>query len=337
MADDDFDGDPIDAGEEPDEQPDDGPSAEELAEAEVPGPREEQARQAPKQADAEAEAERYRQVNENLNRAVRAEREAKRALKRQNAELAARQQRSEQRLEVFLQRVAEQTGADISDLVPAAAAKLPPEDQDPLGNLKGTMQQLVAPLLAKIEGLEQQLTTRDLNAQVAEVDRYVSEDAAAFHVEHPDYDQAEDVVLEAIARDTWNAAKRTYPNADEDDLADHVGQYVSRAIGNLKVGAYRDRKSLASIIYAVAQQKGWKPGAAAVTENGNGRRPARGKAGELQRNLQKSGAGLAGLERAPRKGPVTLGSLADMDDDEFDEYTKDPKRWKKLTEAAAGA
>lgn len=330
---DDFDGDPIDAGEEPDEQPDDGPSAEELAEAEVPGPREEQARQA--KEEQQVPDQRDQQIA-NLNRAIRAEREAKRNFKRQNAELAARQQRSEQRLEVFLQRVAEQTGADISDLVPQAA-KLPPEDQDPLGNLKGTMQQLVAPLLAKIEGLEQQLTTRDLNAQVAEVDRYVSEDAAAFHVEHPDYDQAEDVVLEAIARDTWNAAKRTYPNADEDDLADHVGQYVSRAIGNLKVGAYRDRKSLASIIYAVAQQKGWKPGAAAVTENGNGRRPARGKAGELQRNLQKSGAGLTGLERAARKGPVTLGSLADMDDDEFDEYTKDPKRWKKLTEAAAGA
>jgi len=332
---DDFDGDDgIDAGEEPEEQAD-GPSEEELAEAEVPGPREEQ-KQA-KQEQPQAPDPRDQQIA-NLNRAIRQERDAKRAAKRHAAELATRQQRLEQRHEVFMRRIAEASGADVSDLLPDAGPRLPPEDQDPLGHLKGHIQQLVSPLLQKIEGLEQQLTTRDLNAQVAEVDRYVADDAAVFHGEHPDYGEAEDFMLEAIARDTWNAAKRANPNADEDDLADHVGQYVARAIGNLKVGAYRDRKSLASIIYAVAQQKGWQPGQLAPAQNGNGARraPARGKAGELQRNLQKSGAGLAGLERAPRKGPVTLGSLADMDDDEFDEYTKDPKRWKKLTEAAAG-
>lgn len=327
--------DPLSASD--DEQPDDGPSAEELAAAEVPDPVEEAragkaaARVAP---PPDAELEHQRGVNQNLNAALRAEREQKRAIKRQNAELAQRQQRSEQRLEMFLQRVSEATGADISDLVPTAA-RVPDEATDPLGHLKGSMEQLIAPLMQKIGTLEQQLTTRELHGQVAEVERYVGDDHDAFSAEHPDYAQAEDVVLHNLASNAWAQAKAQYPNADEDDLADFVAQGVGRSIGNLKIGAHRDRRSLAAAVYAVAQRLGWQPAGEEQQPAQRGRQRASGKAGELQRNLQRTGATVTGLERSPRRGPVTLAGLRDMDDDEFDELTSKPGNWKKLAESAA--
>lgn len=319
--------DPIDASGSED-QPDEGPTQEELDAAALPDEREE--REAARKAREQPVPDHRDQQIANLNRAMRQEREQKRAAKQATRALEQRQRLIEQRHEIIMQRVAAATGADLSDLT--GAQRQPPEaDTDPIGHLTGRMQQMVDPLLQKINGLEHQLATRELNGQVAEVDRFVADDTAAFAADHPDYDEAEDYVLESMATDTWRAAKAQYPNADEDDLAAHVEQYIGRAIGNLKVGAFRDRKSLASVVYSVAQQKGW---GGQQQQPAPGRRQQRGKVGELQRNLQRTGANMA-LERSPRKAPLSLQGLADLDDEEFDRLTSDPKAWKKYAEAAA--
>jgi len=320
----------VDAPEPEEPEEDDGPSAEELADAEVPGPREEK----PAKEERPAAPDPRDQQIENLNRAMRQARHEKRAARQEAAALRDRQQRIEQRQQLFMQRLAEANGVDISDLVPTPA-RVPEADADPIGHLTARFQQTVAPLQQKIEELEQQLTTRELNGQVEAVDRYVADDAAAFHGEHPDYAEAEDFVLESMARGAWNAAKDRYPDADDDDLAEHVGQYVGRAIGNLKVGAWKDRKSLASIVYAVAQKQGWQPGQAPPVREA-GRPAPRGKVGELARNLQRSGATVNGLERSPRKaGPLSAAALLDMDDDEFEAVTSKPGAWKKMAERLA--
>lgn len=316
-------------GDEDDYPYDDDPD-EEQQEGAAPPPSQQQP-----PAPAQRSAQEYEDHIRNLNGALGKYRgEMKRLRDHYEGELSRR----EQRVEKILAAVAAAQGVDVADLVGeegGQAPQVPDAAVDPAGHIVGKVGELLRPVQQKVEQLEARREQEELAAHIGEVKQYHESDTARFEAEHPDYDEAERFVAEALHGQLRQSFAFSRPDLGDEDLDALASQALTELAARVQVSYAAQRKSLAAQVYQQAQALGWRPRGAAAPQaarRGGGRR---GPADSLRERMQ-GGASLAGLRGRPRAGLDVKALLSDdLSDDEFDAMVAGAD-WQRLAEAVAG-
>lgn len=317
---------------EPEEAEDDSPKSEDdlhRIAAEAVGEEQEQEEERP-------EDSRFRQQADNLTRALRQERAQRRELVKQLREREAVEAVRSERFERLMSAIAKEQGIDPKEILyPDAPKPVPSPAEDGIGHIVGSVRELLTPLQQQVQALLAAEAERAVEAQVGELEAYVENDLAAVTAQVPDYDHAEQYLIQHLYQSGSAQLAQMHPDWDEDEIHERTVAGLHRVALDLKQKYARSGQSLAAAIYNRALQQGYQP-----QQPGEPRRAPGGKRTDaLKRSLSQSGPGAgAGKPASPRKGSVLTRVLdrEAMSDDEFDELTSKPGAWKKLAAETAG-
>lgn len=233
------------------------------------------------------------------HKAFHAEREKRKELERQSAELAEKQARLEERLKVLAEIKDEAQKKQES----APEEQIPDINEDPIGHFQARIAQQQK-VIDELNGKTQQ--SQQQQEQAAQFNQVVTEyksQAMQFKQEKPDFDAAYNHLLSARAKEY---AMLGVPEAE-------IPASISQDELGIVLRAKQLGKNPAEVIYALAMERGYKPGAGGedVDNGGNGKERleqiARGQ--NAAKSLSSAGGG-----KAP---DISLENLANMSNDDF--------------------
>ncbi len=234
--------------------------------------------------------------------AVQEARNEKKALQRQLDELQAKWTGGEKKLNDLLAKL------QPKEEPPAFADK-------PLEHLQHKNTQLESTVAALKEAEERRGKDSEVQSQISELQRNIVASEKEFSSKQPDYGDAVDRV-----RDVWRA---------EYELAGVPPQLVDsmltrKAMQFAHAAMQKDQDS-AEAIYKLAQRYGYKAAEKPKVEQ---------KDKDKLKQIAEGQEAAKSLTSGKGGGEFGLESLANMSEEEMDEFVKDPRKWEKFSKAA---
>ncbi len=187
----------------------------------------------------------------------------------------------------------------------ANATPVPKYEEDPLGYLQHTQQEVVKSQKTvdeKLSKIEQETTQQQ---QMQRLAMQITAQETEFRQKATDYDAAVKYLKDVRRQDMLDLGVP----------AEHVEELLTREIVNFSQASLSNGKNPAETAYNMAKRYGYKPAEA-----------------KPQSNLQAIANGLDASKtvQGGSGGGITLRDLADMDEASLDAIIKDDKKWSAL-------